>query len=81
MDMVYYNFIFQTLSSRFPSKSGSEKLALRGVTLTHPLWIAQPSEPTGKESREGDIKPDMSGAHLKTSSGAVSVVEAESGGN
>ena len=53
--MFTHSFIFHTLSCIVPpgtnafSAGGSPKLALNGVTLTHPFSMAQLSEPSGKE--------------------------------
>jgi len=50
-----HSFIFHTLSCIVPpgtntfSAGGSPKLALNGVTLTHPFSMAQLSEPSGRE--------------------------------
>ena len=49
-----HSFIFHTLSCIVPpgtnafSAGGSPKLALNGVTLTHPFSTAQASEPSGR---------------------------------
>ena len=53
--MFTHSFIFHTLSCIVPpgtnavSAGGSPKLALNGVTLTHPFSMAQLSEPSGRE--------------------------------
>jgi len=64
-----YNFTFRTLSSMSTScTGGSAKLARRGVTLTQPLCIAQPSDPGGRVDKEGVIRLFISGDHLNTRS-------------
>ena len=43
---------------------GSLKLALNGVAQINPWWRAQVSEPTGRESKRGEICPSNNGDHL-----------------
>ena len=46
------------------SRHGSAKAARRGVTLAHPLCMAQASDPTGGMMTVGFITSAMSGDHL-----------------